>query len=1007
MSYQPLTISQGADGYLVFFTGTSGIAGDNDLFWDRANNNLGIGTSSPTNKLEIVSGETVIAKFRGDGAVGRVFVDSSSNTGFSLSIDGSSKWALASYLPNGTNYSFVFYNDQTATNSLFIHGDTDNVGIGTNSPSVRLDVNGSLHVAGAILNDDLSETFQVIRQALDGYGAGGGDVIKVGTPVDNQVGVWTGDGTLEGDADLTWDGGDLLVKNDSASDFALLKIENNTSGYTGFTAGLYAQSNTGYIQILTYPDTGTGSIAGEALASSARINTTSNTSKLLIGTSTDSTDVPIHFFTSGTKAITIDGANQDVSIYADLSIGGNIINKDLSETFQVIRQALDGYGGGGGSIDGSGAATRVTFWSDGDTLTSDANFIFNSTADRLVVGGVDNSNWETITAAGTDAALCLAPRSDGQPSYTVWGGKIWVDSSSPYHLKFISTDNTVYDLCAGASGVTGSGVATRVAFWDGTGSITSDAEFVYNSSSNRLTVGGADNSNYLGLNTVGSNAGVAIGDRASMSYTVWAGKLWVRTSDKHLCFTDQNNNLYDLCASTVGGSGAANRITYWSGANTLTSSTELTYDGTHLQLTGVHLRVADGSRVIVGNSTTSGWLDINSYGDSPGIAIRHRDSGPSYSVWVGQLWSKTSDKHLYYTDQNNNTWDLLSPTITPAGSDGQIQYNNGGSLGGTAQLYWDDANNRVGLGTSSPSVDLHVQRSSSGSDVTLAVENTNTANTWATVKAISASGTQAMIIANNDAMIYSFDGVPRASAAELGTWDASRLTLWTNNEAPIHLSPQFKNVLTVTPERNVGINTLYPFQSLTVNGAIALQDRDTPTNEVDGYGLLYTKSDDKIYFKPYGQSEIDLTSGGDGGGVSEETVQEHYNQHSEAIQTIIKDLDGYTSITGGGFGDGYVLFFTGPTSVAGDNDLFWDRVNNNLGIGTQEPEEKLDVAGTIVANALKAKHGAVDGYVLTSEPDGYGIWKDPAIMFERLVVTEDGRLVLDGNGNPMYIDLED
>lgn len=36
-------------------------------------------------------------------------------------------------------------------------------------------------------------------------GAGGGDVTKVGTPVNNQVGVWTGDGTLEGDAALTYD----------------------------------------------------------------------------------------------------------------------------------------------------------------------------------------------------------------------------------------------------------------------------------------------------------------------------------------------------------------------------------------------------------------------------------------------------------------------------------------------------------------------------------------------------------------------------------------------------------------------------------------------------------------------------------------------------------------------------------------------------------------------------------------------------------------------------------
>ncbi|MFA6076858.1 MAG: tail fiber domain-containing protein [Candidatus Paceibacterota bacterium] len=35
--------------------------------------------------------------------------------------------------------------------------------------------------------------------------AGSGDVTKVGTPVDNQVGVWTGDGTLEGDTALTYD----------------------------------------------------------------------------------------------------------------------------------------------------------------------------------------------------------------------------------------------------------------------------------------------------------------------------------------------------------------------------------------------------------------------------------------------------------------------------------------------------------------------------------------------------------------------------------------------------------------------------------------------------------------------------------------------------------------------------------------------------------------------------------------------------------------------------------
>lgn len=42
-------------------------------------------------------------------------------------------------------------------------------------------------------------------------GAGGGDVTKVGTPVDNQIGIWTGDGTIEGDANLTYDGTTVIL----------------------------------------------------------------------------------------------------------------------------------------------------------------------------------------------------------------------------------------------------------------------------------------------------------------------------------------------------------------------------------------------------------------------------------------------------------------------------------------------------------------------------------------------------------------------------------------------------------------------------------------------------------------------------------------------------------------------------------------------------------------------------------------------------------------------------
>ena len=44
--------------------------------------------------------------------------------------------------------------------------------------------------------------------------AGSGDVSKVGTPIDNQIGVWTGDGTIEGTAGLTYSGTDLNITGD-------------------------------------------------------------------------------------------------------------------------------------------------------------------------------------------------------------------------------------------------------------------------------------------------------------------------------------------------------------------------------------------------------------------------------------------------------------------------------------------------------------------------------------------------------------------------------------------------------------------------------------------------------------------------------------------------------------------------------------------------------------------------------------------------------------------------
>ena len=81
-----------------------------------------------------------------------------------------------------------------------------------------LSVSGSEITGNAIDLDNLSATgtpsattFLRGDNAWATVSGSGGDVSKVGTPVDNQVGVWTGDGTIEGTTGLTYDGSALAL----------------------------------------------------------------------------------------------------------------------------------------------------------------------------------------------------------------------------------------------------------------------------------------------------------------------------------------------------------------------------------------------------------------------------------------------------------------------------------------------------------------------------------------------------------------------------------------------------------------------------------------------------------------------------------------------------------------------------------------------------------------------------------------------------------------------------
>lgn len=92
---------------------------------------------------------------------------------------------------------------RTDINANTSTGSTNATNISTNSVLIGINTADIASLEDSI--DKHTDTLQLHQTQIAAIS--GGDVFKVGTPVDNQIGVWTGDGTLEGDAQLTYNDG--------------------------------------------------------------------------------------------------------------------------------------------------------------------------------------------------------------------------------------------------------------------------------------------------------------------------------------------------------------------------------------------------------------------------------------------------------------------------------------------------------------------------------------------------------------------------------------------------------------------------------------------------------------------------------------------------------------------------------------------------------------------------------------------------------------------------------
>ena len=119
----------GTDRYIPRFGGTSSLV--NSVIYEDSNSNIGIGTTSPSQKLHVVGSARVTGAYydsnNSSGTSGQVLSSTATGTDWVSLVDGTGT----------TNYVAKWLDTDTITNSV-IYDNGTNVGIGTTSPSELL-----------------------------------------------------------------------------------------------------------------------------------------------------------------------------------------------------------------------------------------------------------------------------------------------------------------------------------------------------------------------------------------------------------------------------------------------------------------------------------------------------------------------------------------------------------------------------------------------------------------------------------------------------------------------------------------------------------------------------------------------------------------------------------------------------------------------------------------------------------------------------------------------------
>jgi len=971
------TGATGATGYLPdgaavgntpFWNGSTWVVNNSNIYNDGVN--VGIGTTSPQTQLHVSTGNPYVMQLDGYADIGTwVQLNNFSS--------GGTYWNMISGGTDMDPGDLMFRDNGTVR--MVIQSSNGNVGIGTESPSQKLEVNGNTKTNG----------IQITNGANNGYvlqsdGNGNGSWVSP-----SAAAYWTSSGGY-----LYNNTGNNVGIGTSAPSSQFANTSTNIFGTDGHgTSGnglLWTGTSDGYAMAVYNSDSG---FISQGLA--VKVTGTASSNRIL-DLSTGSTSNA-----SGTSVMVVQGdgkvgigtssPEQELSISAGMNIDQNNANSG-----SIASSALSF-----GSNSGEGIASQrtsggnqygldfYTSYNNRMSITNEGNVGIGTTSpsQTLEVNGTTKTNDIQITDGANNGYVL---QSDGN------GNGSWVDPSTLTTTNYwTSSGGNIYNNTGTNVGI---GTSNPSATLDVNGIENVQGNIQINH--NQLLLGEGNDSNHglgyfgdfnnttwdgvnvdgpvlygysggaLGINQNG-NQNIAL----SWLYNGYVGigtsspsqKLEVNGTTKttDIQITDGANSGYVLQSDGNGNGSWVDPSTlagnYW------TSSGGNIYNNTGTNV-GIGTESPNSNLVVDGNTGGGGMFKLhnsdNNAGDQWWMGFTQGDgfgSGDANDrARIGVEVSQYGPGRLFFTtggynnqtermriDENGNVGIGTSHPAVALDITGDVQITYGSSyyVGGNKVLVdrYQHGDVFVGTGAGQNGAITDGNNTAVGNNAL----NTNTngqGNTAMGYNALNSNTSDGNTAFGSSALASNNTGSNNTAIglnADVGSSDLYNATAIGAN-AVVSTS----NSLVLGNGVNVGIGTSSPSQTLEVNGTTKTNDIQITDGASSGYVLQSDGNGNGSWVDP---SNID-------NGEWALYLGNLYNHNSGSV--------GINTNTP-----------SNTLTVNGNADFV-----GNVGIGTSTPSTKFEVSGTTKTTNLQITSGASNGYVLKSDGNGNGSWVAPSTL---------------------------